>query len=95
MDNGLVKKTLRSLTLNRRTVEEVRENYNKLFPPSFLFRGKPSISLSNLEWALAFLVREGYASRELVRYLDKPLKEDTKVYSLASKGMQYLAVKKK
>lgn len=95
LDNDLVRKTLRSLTFERRTLEEIQTNYTKLFPPSFLFRKSPSVSLPNLKWALDFLAEEEYAACEVTRYLEKPLKVDTKVYSLTGKGFQYLSGKKK
>ncbi len=94
LEHDLVRKTLRSLTMERRTLEEIQHNYTQLFPPLFLFRNTQSVSLANLKRALTFLVREGYVSEEVTRYLERPLKRDTKVYCLSGKGMSYLSKKK-
>lgn len=94
MHNGLVNKTLRSVAMRKRTIEEVQEVFTKLYPPIFLFRGSPSVTISNLKWALAYLVQEGYVNQEVTRYLEKPLKHDTKVYSLSPKGVSYLSKKR-
>lgn len=94
MDNDLVKKTLRSVTMERKTAEEIQESYTKLFPPSFLFRKSPSVTLPNLCFALSYLVKEGYVTKEITRYLERPLKEDTNVYFLSSKGITYTSKRK-
>mgnify|MGYP000875811244 FL=1 len=92
--NDLIKKTLRSVMMQKRTVEEIQEAFTNLYPPVFLFRGSPSVTISNLTWALAYLVKEEYVDQEVTRYLEKPLKHDTKVYSLSSKGVAYLSKKR-
>lgn len=94
MDHDLVRKTLRSVTTKQETLEEIQKNYTKLFPPSFLFKKQPSISLPNLEWTLMYLEKEGYVHKEVTRYLDQELKDDTRVYSLTQKGLAYTLKKK-
>jgi hypothetical protein len=95
MENDLVRKTLRSLSTQKKTAEEIHRSYTQLFPPSLLFRKRPSITFSNLEWVLGYLVKEGYVVKEVTRYLDhEALGEDKRIYSLSLKGMQYFSRKK-
>lgn len=95
MNHVLVRKVLRSVSTKRETAEEIQATYTRLFPPLFLFKKQPSISIHNLEWALAFLEKEGYVHKEVTRYLEKELKDDTRVYSLTQAGLAYTLKKKK
>lgn len=94
MDHDLVRKTLRSVTTKQETLEEIQKNYTRLFPPSFLFKKEPSISLPNLEWTLLYLEKEGYVRKEVTRYLDQELDRDTRVYNLTQKGLAHVLKKK-
>jgi hypothetical protein len=95
MENDLVRKTLRSVGMKRETIEEIQTRYTALYPPSFLFKAKPSIDLRNLKWALNYLVECEYVAEEVTRFLDYELDEDKKVYSLTQKGLASTLKKKK
>ena len=94
LDHDLVRRVLRSVTTTRETAEEIQTRYTQLYPPSFFFKDKPSISLKNLKWALQVLAQEGYVREELTRFTDRVLKFDTKVYCLTQEGFTHTLRKK-
>lgn len=95
IDNGLVRKVIRSLDESRQeTCEEIQKRYTTLHPPGLLFRGKPSISLRNLGDVLRFLEKEEYVSREVTRFTDKELPHDVAVFRLTQKGLAFKLKKK-
>jgi hypothetical protein len=95
IETDLIRKVLRSVAGRRpETAEEIQARYTSLYPPSFLFKGKPSIAIRDLLWALRFLVQKEYVGEEVTRFLEHELDTDTKVYYITPKGL-VLTLKKK
>ena len=92
------KRILFCLSEHRLLKTEVRGAYLKRFPPVFIFRKKPLLSLPlyKVERALQLLASHNLIKSEIVRWHDgEPLKEDTHVYVITGEGSSFLAFQKK
>ncbi len=93
---NLLRVLSRSDMQNNRTVEEIREKYEKVHPRGIL--GKfftRRVSLVRVERTLRRLHKYELVSRELVRFWKgKYLKEDLPVYHISCKGSHELRQKK-
>ncbi len=75
----------------RKSVSELVEIYNRLFPPSMI--GKivgTGMKESKMKDLLFFLTNEGYASKEVLSFTDRVLKKPTPFFQLTPLGEEKL-----
>jgi hypothetical protein len=78
----------------RKSVDELVEIYNGLFPPSMI--GKiigTEMSESKMKDLLSFITKEGYASKEVLSFTDRALKKPTPFFQLTHLGEEKLPKK--
>ena len=95
-DKRFVFRLLTCVQEQKLTEGELHIRYVRRFPPSFITRSFIGhVSLESIVEALHSLHREGFVARELTRYIDRPLRNDTPVYCLSDKGRAALLKRKK
>jgi hypothetical protein len=88
-NNTLANRVLRCVTSKQQTSEEIRKRYLQLYPPSRIMSKliRP-ISIIGIESGLELLVREGYVQKEITRFTDEALSEDTSIFKTTQKGFE-------
>jgi hypothetical protein len=77
------------------TAKEIREKYILLFPQGLVAKViVPPASEQKVESGLVQLAKLGLVTKEITRYTDRALKDDTFVYSISPAGRSFLFSKK-
>ena len=96
--NEFTTRILICLSKERLLKSEVRTAYLKRYPPRFLFRNKPLLTLKQKKVDLVIneLILYQFIKKELVRWHNgESLQQDTSVYVITNLGIQFLNTPKK
>lgn len=93
----LERKVLRCLEdRKQRTLEEVQQKYNSLYPPSFFKKMLGSrVTRAEVEPILKQLVDEGFVSFSVTSYIEGPLPRPVKIFHIRETGLEFLKKSKK
>jgi hypothetical protein len=93
--NIFSRKVLTCVKDQKRTLEEIRGHYLKLYPQGMIAKVLVlPVTSEKIKIALLSLVSGGYVYKEVTNFIEKPLRKETEIFWISNKGRKYLLPKK-